>query len=166
MSVGISAAHDIHTRAGLLIKMPTPDFVRNPIREPMCPFKHFQISIDSDSDRLGCFQLLCLDNMSLHATLLSTSASEDLASNRPLSSETRSHLRHTLRMLGSRLQNANAQQHDQLIYVISILVLIAVLFDDQAAVAVHSAGLRRIIALRGGFRALSYSPMLQISLDR
>ncbi|KAH8881164.1 hypothetical protein GQ53DRAFT_519240 [Thozetella sp. PMI_491] len=132
----------------------------------MCPFKHFQISIDSEQDRLGCFQLLCLDTMSLYATLLSTSASEDLASNRPLSNVTRGHLRHTLGMLGSRLHNADVQQHDQLIYVISILALVAILFDDQAAVAVHSAGLRRIIALRGGFRALGYSPMLQISLDR
>ncbi|VUC33658.1 unnamed protein product [Clonostachys rosea] len=46
------------------------------------------------------------------------------------------------------------------------MVSIAVLFGDQKAMAAHAAGLRQIIHLRGGFRALDHNPMVQFSLDR
>ncbi|CAH0037058.1 unnamed protein product [Clonostachys rhizophaga] len=141
-------------------------FVRNPIRDPICPFELFNLFIDFGQDPFQCFRALTGDMLCFRATLLLTSACEDLIIQRPLSGGTLTHLRLLLPILHSRLSDAASHQTDLILFAVGIMVSIAVLFGDQTAMAAHAVGLRQIIHLRGGFRALDHNHMVQFSLDR
>ncbi|RDW65101.1 hypothetical protein BP6252_10752 [Coleophoma cylindrospora] len=141
-------------------------FIRNPIRDPLYPFKHFGILIDLDQDPLWCFRLLSSEPLCFRAILLLTSASNDLMLRRPLSNTTYRHLRRTLPILNSRLTKSDAHEHDIILYVVSILASIAILFGDYNAAKVHSAGLSEILRLRGGVGGVNSNPLMQLSIDR
>ncbi|KAH8886447.1 hypothetical protein GQ53DRAFT_750700 [Thozetella sp. PMI_491] len=141
-------------------------FLCNPIRDPLNPFSHFYISVDFGQEPMICFRMLCDEPLSFHATLLLASASDDMISHKPLSSTSYYHLKHTLPVLNMLLSDAKAQKDDVIIYAVSILASVAVLFGDYDAAASHAAGLSQLIRLRGGFRALDANPLVQVSLDR
>jgi hypothetical protein len=142
------------------------DFICNPIRDAICPFELFHIGIDFGLDQLVCFRWLCFQKLSFHATVLLAYASEDLIFEQQLSSTASYHLSRALTFLNMQLSEKNAFQQDVIIYVVSILASVAILFGDHVAAATHAAGLRRIIRLRGGMRALDNNPLVQFSIDR
>lgn len=142
------------------------DFIRNPIRDPLCPFKLFGILIDFDQDPLWCFRLLVSQKLCFRAILLLASASNDLISRRPLSRTTYRHLQHTLPILNNRLSGADAYRDDIILYVVGILASTAILFGDYDAAKMHAAGISEIVRLRGGFSAINNNPILQLSIDR
>jgi hypothetical protein len=132
------------------------------------PFKYFGILVDfhEDLDPLWCFRTLCSEQLYFHAILLLTSASNDLISRQPLSNATYRYLRRTLPILNDRLSNTDAYRHDIVLYVVSVLASIAILFGDYNAAKTHAMGLSEIIRLRGGFGAVNYNPVIQFSIDR
>ena len=142
------------------------DFLHNPIRDALYPFKHFGIQIDFDEDPFMCFRLLCSEPLCFRAILLLTSASNDLVSRQPLSRTTYRHLRRVLPLLNLRLSEEDAYKNDIAIYVVSILASIAVLFGDYNAAQTHAMGLSRILRLRGGSEAVNENPVIQFSMDR
>lgn len=85
---------------------------------------------------------------------------------RPLSNTTYCHLRRTLPILNDRLSDTDAHEHDIIIYVVSILALIAILFGDYNVAKMYAAGLSAIIRLRGGIDAIKNNPLIQLSIDR
>jgi hypothetical protein len=68
--------------------------------------------------------------------------------------------------LNDRLSNTDAYKHDIILYVVSVLASIAILFGDYHAAKTHAIGLSEIIRLRGGFGASNYNPVIQFSIDR
>lgn len=142
------------------------DFIHNPIRDPLCPFRHFGILIDFGMDQLSCFKALVSNEMCFHAMLLMSSASDDLISQRPLSNASRRHLRRVLPLLNGRLSDADAHNDDLLLYVVGILASITVLFGDYHAARMHSTGISKIIQLRGGQGEYGSSSAIQLSIDR
>ncbi|KAK9351077.1 hypothetical protein V1523DRAFT_417882 [Lipomyces doorenjongii] len=141
-------------------------FIRNPIRDLLFPFKLFDILADFDQEPFWCFQWPVSEQLCFRAILLLTSASNDLILRRPLSNTTCRHLRSTLPILNKRLSDTDAHRHDMILYVVGILASIAILFGDYNAAKMHAAGLSEIIRLRGGFGAVNYNPLIQLSIDR
>ncbi|KAJ4247439.1 hypothetical protein NW762_013114 [Fusarium torreyae] len=141
-------------------------FIHNPIRDSLFPFKHFGIHIDFDEDPFLCFRLLCSEKLCFRAILLLAAASDDLVSQRPLSSATYRHLRRVLPLLNRRLSEKEAYQNDITLYVVGILASIAVLFGDYHAAQAHALGLSKILRLRGSWVAVNDNPAIQLSMDR
>jgi hypothetical protein len=83
-----------------------------------------------------------------------------------MSNNTIRHLRRILPILNDRLSDTDAYKHDIILYVVSILASIAILFGEYNAAKSHSTGLSEIIRLRGGFGAIDYNPVIQFSIDR
>lgn len=142
------------------------DFIRNPIRDTLCPFRHFGIQVDFTPESISCFKQLVSDKMCFHAILLMSSASDDLVSQRQLSNTSRYHLHRTLLLLNNRLSESNAHTDDLILYVVGILASISILFNDYHAASMHSAGIAKIVRLRGGIRGRSFGSAVQLSIDR
>ncbi|KAH8660013.1 hypothetical protein BX600DRAFT_53059 [Xylariales sp. PMI_506] len=138
----------------------------NPIRDPICPFDLFEVMIEWGQSPMFCFKLLSSEVLCFHTTLLLTAAADDLVARRPLSATAYRHLRRALPILNERLADPHAFDYDFVFYAISILASVALVFGEYAAAAAHAAGMRQIIRLRGGIRALDYNPLAQMSLDR
>lgn len=98
--------------------------------------------------------------------LLLNSASNDFISGQPLSSNTSCHLKRTLFILNKQLSDKNVHNYDTVLYVVSVVASIAVLFGDYDAAKVHAVGLSDIIRLRGGFETVSRVSMVKFSIDR
>ncbi|KAF4976755.1 hypothetical protein FZEAL_6634 [Fusarium zealandicum] len=141
-------------------------FVKNPIRDTLYPFTYFGIQIDFEEDSSSCFRMLCSERLCFRAMLLLVSASEDLVLRQPLSNTTFQHLRHIFPVLNSRLSGADAYKDDTIVYVISIIASITILFGDYTAAKTHATGLSEVLRLRGGLGAVNQSPAIQFSLDR
>ncbi|KAL2059805.1 hypothetical protein VTL71DRAFT_10189 [Oculimacula yallundae] len=141
-------------------------FIRNPIRDPLCPFKLFGISIDFDQDPFWCFRLLASDELCFHAILVLNSSSNDRLLQKPLSKTTYRHLRDTLPILNKRLAEKEAFKDDLILYVVGILASISILFRDYDAAKIHAIGLSEIIRLRGGISAIDQNPLIKFAIDR
>jgi hypothetical protein len=142
------------------------DFIHNPIRDPLCPFKLFGILAEFDQDPLWCFQLLSSEILCIRAILLLNSASDDLKLRQPLSKRSSRHFRSILPILNNQLSETDAHKQDIILYVVSILASIAILFGDYNAAKSHAKGLSDIIRLRGGLESVSHIPVIQLSIDR
>ncbi|KAH6655158.1 hypothetical protein BKA67DRAFT_559633 [Truncatella angustata] len=141
-------------------------YLRNPIRDILYPFNYFGILIDFHMDTSWCFRTLCSEQLYLRAILLLSSASNDLVLQQPLSTTTYTFLRYTIPVLNNRLSDKDEFKHDLVLYVVSILASIAILFGDFNAAKLHATGLSEVIRLRGGFGEVDYNPLIQFSVDR
>ncbi|KAM0811463.1 hypothetical protein AB5N19_11819 [Seiridium cardinale] len=141
-------------------------YLRNPIRDILYPFKYFGVLVDFREDPLWCFRTLCSEDLYFHVIRLLTSASSDLISQQPLSTTTHRYLRRIIPVLNNRISDANAFENDVILYVVSVLALIAILFGDYNTARTHAIGLAEIIRLRGGFGTVDYNPVVQFSIDR
>ncbi|KAK7227994.1 hypothetical protein V2G26_000164 [Clonostachys chloroleuca] len=142
-------------------------FAINPIRDLMCSFKHFGIKIDIDADPMWCFRLIVSQEMCFHAILLLASASNDLASQKPLSKASYRHLQRTLPLLNQRLSDPNAYRDDMVLYVIGILASMTIFFQDYESAQVHAAGISKIMRLRKKFAVEpKRKSMILLSVDR
>lgn len=108
------------------------------------------------------------EELCFRAIVLLTSASNDLVLRRTLSNTTRSHLQNILPMLNDRLSQADAHQHDLVLYVVGILASTAVLFGNYSSARLHAAGISEIMRLRRGQGAIGgkFNHMLEASIDR
>lgn len=133
----------------------------------MCSFKHFGIKIDIDADPMWCFRLIVSQEMCFHAILLLASASNDLASQKPLSKASYRHLQRTLPLLNQRLSDPNAYRDDMVLYVIGILASMTIFFQDYESAQVHAAGISKIMRLRKKFAVEpKRKSMILLSVDR
>jgi hypothetical protein len=112
--------------------------------------------------------MLVSDLLSFHAVSLLMSASDDLMSQRSLSTTTFRHLQRTLSMLNKKLSHSEAFRHDQILYVVGLIASIAVVFRDYTAAGMHARGLSKILRLRDGHRhqATQQSPAIQLAIIR
>ncbi|KAK6076527.1 hypothetical protein SCUP515_05356 [Seiridium cupressi] len=90
----------------------------------------------------------------------------DLISRQPLSTITDRYLRRIIPILNDRISDANAFENDVILYAVSVLALIAILFGGYNTARTHAIGLAEIIRLRGGFGTVDYNPVVQFSIDR
>jgi hypothetical protein len=151
---------------GMIMTETGTDFLRNPVRDPLYPFRHFGLSVNPMQSSLPCFKAIVADEMSFHAVLLMASASDDLMSHRRLSDASRHHLQRTLPLLNSRLSDANAYKDDLVLYVVGLLAATTILFGDYWAASAHSAGISQIIRLRGERDDGGFSSTMRLSIGR
>ena len=126
-----------------------------------------------------CIDVECLESVSfgwlfsdatfLHSVLCANYAMKDFMApqwNGSPSSKTIFHLRETLSLLRVKMQDQNVHQDDSALQVILNLALLAAVYDDWAAAAVHLEGMRRIVRMRGDMVLLCARPTLHFKLDR
>lgn len=142
------------------------DFTRNPIRDPLCPYRYFGIHIDPGLDLTSCFRAFVSDTMCFHAILLLASASNDLILNRPLSRTSCGHLHQTLPLLNQRLSHPNAPYDDAIVYAIGVLASVNMLFGHHEAALAHSKGLSHIFKIREGGSSRQTMSSMRFSIDR
>ncbi|KXJ86023.1 hypothetical protein Micbo1qcDRAFT_168844, partial [Microdochium bolleyi] len=123
--------------------------MHNPVRDMLYPFDHFGMVIDFDTHPAHCDELLFADSLSRHGILVMTSASRDLLLRQPLSTSTRAYVRRMIRRLNAQLSLPDAHRDDMVLYVISILACVAVMFHEYDAARAHSEGIRAILRMRG-----------------
>lgn len=117
-------------------------------------------------DPLWCFRSLCSEQLYFRALLFLASASHDLVLRQPLSNITQRYLQRILPTLNSRLSDKDAYKNDMIIYIVSVLASVAILFGEYKSAATHAMGLSEILHLRGGFGTVNYNPVIQLSIDR
>lgn len=105
------------------------------------------------------------DDAILHTVMLTTSALHDYAIRQQPAANTRFHLVKTLSHLNEKLGNEDAYMLDSTLYTILCLAVMSAMFGDYAAVSAHLMGLKKIIALRGGYGYLQLQPKLQYKLE-
>ncbi|KAJ4311630.1 hypothetical protein N0V84_010344 [Fusarium piperis] len=135
---------------------------------------------ESDQTKVCWFRWLLQDAAYLHSVLFMVSAFQDLFNMRTtkghkssdsgwgisFSSETRSRLRETIKLLQYKIDDREKQVEDATAAVVIQLAVMADAMEDVDAFEAHSNGLRNIVRLRGGLEAFNDNRQLQIKLCR
>ncbi|PVI06795.1 hypothetical protein DM02DRAFT_609587 [Periconia macrospinosa] len=104
----------------------------------------------------------------LYAVLFTGSLMEDLLSHERQEprSETYKYLRKTIASLNEKLNKPGSHLEDSTLQVVMNLAMSTAVMGDWDAAWTHSAGLHRILALKGGFQYLLSNAKLHYKIDR
>lgn len=119
----------------------------------------------SDAADAYWFDWIQVDLAYLHSILFTMSFFYDTLSGQE-SETTRYYLCRAIRELNKQLADSETALSDSTSTVVMAMVLISACFGDLESAHIHMAGLKRIIALRGGIASYKSRPLLQAKLYR
>lgn len=141
-------------------------FAYNVIDQALSPLDR---CVDFGCIESSSFEWIFSDTIFLHSVLCASSAVNDFMGlhwdGKP-GRKTVFHLRETLSLLQVKMRDECVYQDESVMFVIINLTLLAAVFGDWQATAVHFKGLHRIVELRGGLEFLKARPKLHFKLDR
>lgn len=131
-----------------------------------------------DPAKVCWFYWMYHDSAYLHSLLFTVSAFQDLVAcggvdvskggnlSSVFSKRTQVHLRRTFELLQEKLQDPEKQLEDVTAATVISLAMMADAIGDTAACEMHVSGLKEMVRLRGGIKALSHNRQLQIKICR
>ena len=127
-----------------------------------------EICLDVSPVERGWFPYMISDACCLHSMMFSVRVLEEKASQLHLNPHACSHYAQTLRLLQDRLYDFDQTYaiSDATIMVVITLASVAELMNEHATVENHIRGLEKIVALRGGVRALNTHTNMPVKVCR
>lgn len=101
----------------------------------------------------------------VHAILFASAAIEDFVLRRPFSRAASFHLQQTLQQLVTAVAQGRAGITSATVWVVISLCIVASIYGDGDALAVHLAGLKRLNAIKDKLIELSLHPMINFKTD-
>ena len=128
----------------------------------------YDICLNVSPVERGWFPYMISDACCLHSMMFSVRVVEDNLSQLHLNRNACFHYAQTLQLLQARLYEFDQSRaiSDGTIMVVTTLASVAELMNEHATVENHIRGLEKIVALRGGVRALNTHTNMQVKVCR